>query len=102
MYLLGNKYLLDDQGYKGQTNLLTPYLMEETLKKELFNILLSQTRVKIECVFGQLKWKFACLSKRPDLKPNEIVDVVQACVFYGTLVSLLGTINVQSQEIRHG
>ena len=63
MHVLGSKYLIGDQGYKCQTNLLTPYPTEESLKKEHFNISLSQTRVKFECVFGQLKWKFACLQK---------------------------------------
>ena len=81
LHLLGNKYIIGDQGYKCQTNLLTPYPMEETAKKEHFNISLLQTRVKVECVFGQLKCKFACLAKRPDLKPDEMVHVVRACVF---------------------
>ena len=81
MHVLGSKYLIGDQGYKCQTNLLTPYPTEESLEKEHFNISLSQTRVKVECVFGQLKRKFACLLKRPDLKPNAMVDVVHACVF---------------------
>ena len=33
-HLLGNYYLLGDQGYKCQTNLLTPYGSEETEGKE--------------------------------------------------------------------
>ena len=33
-HLLGKFYLLGDQGYKCQTNLLTPYPTEETEQKE--------------------------------------------------------------------
>ena len=62
-HLLGNKYLVGDQGNKCQANLQSPYPTEETAKKEHFNISLSQTRDKVECVFGQLKRKFACLTK---------------------------------------
>ena len=80
-HLLGNKYLVGDQGYRCQANLLSPYPTEETAKKEHFNIALSQTQVKVECVFGQLKRKFACLSKRPDLDPKQMITVIRACVF---------------------
>ena len=37
LHLLGNKYLVGDQGYKCQTNLLTPYPTKENAKKEHFN-----------------------------------------------------------------
>ena len=33
-HLLGNYYIIGDQGYKCQTNLLTPYASEETEGKE--------------------------------------------------------------------
>ena len=46
-----------------------------------FNISLSQTCVKVECVFGQLKQKFACLTKRPDIDPLHMVTVIHACIF---------------------
>ena len=46
-----------------------------------FNICLSKTRVKVKCVFGMMKRKFACLMKRPDLSVNMMVEVVKACVF---------------------
>ena len=32
-------------------------------------------------MFGQIKRKFACLLKRPDLNPKEMVSVVHTCVF---------------------
>ena len=46
-----------------------------------FNISLSQTRVKVECMFEQLKREFACLTKRPDLEPHHMVTVIRACIF---------------------
>ena len=81
LHLMGKYYLLGDQGYKCQTNLLTPYPTEESDEKEYYNLMLSKTRVKVECVFGQVKRKFACLSKRPDLSPFMMVQVVKACAF---------------------
>ena len=53
-----------------------------------FNISLSRTRVKVECVFGQLKRKFQCLSKRPDYDPTVMIKVIKSCIFlwnYGLL-----------------
>ena len=43
--------------------------------------MISKTRVKVECVFGQVKGKFACLSKCPDYQPDDMVHVVKACFF---------------------
>ena len=88
LHLLGKYYLLGDQGYKCQANLLTPYATEDTDAKEYYNICLSKTRVKVECIFGQLKHKFAVLSKRPDISPVMMIQVVKACAFlwnYGLL-----------------
>ena len=81
LHMMGKYYLLGDQGYKCQANLLTPYATEETDEKEHYNLILSKTRVKVECVFGQFKRKFACLSKRPDVSPFMMVHVVRACAF---------------------
>ena len=46
-----------------------------------FNICLSKTRVRVECVFGQMKRKFACLTKRPDYRPEQMVNIIKACCF---------------------
>ena len=46
-----------------------------------YNICLSKTRVKVKCIFGMMKQKFACLSKHPDLSTNMMCEVVKACVF---------------------
>ena len=53
-----------------------------------FNLSLSRTRVKVECVFGQLKRKFQCLCKRPDYSPNQMISIIKSCIFlwnYGLL-----------------
>ena len=53
-----------------------------------YNISLSHTRVKVECVFGQMKRKFQCLTKCPDYDPSVMVTVIKACIFlwnYGLL-----------------
>ena len=45
--------------------------------------------MKVECVFRQLKYKFACLSKRPDYDPVQMVPIIKACIFlwnFGLLV----------------
>ena len=45
-------------------------------------------RVKVECVFGQLKRKFQCLCKRPDYSPNQMISIIKLCIFlwnYGLL-----------------
>ena len=54
-HLLGNKFLIGDLGYQCMANLLTPYAVDDTDEKEYFNTCLSQTHVKDECVFGQMK-----------------------------------------------
>ena len=82
---MGKYYLIGDQGYKCQTNLLTPYATEE-----YYNLMLAKTRVKVECVFGQVKRKFACLSKRPDISPYMMVQVVKACGFLWNFGLLCG------------
>ena len=46
-----------------------------------FNRCLSQTRVKVECVFGQWKKKFPVLTKKPDLNPVTMCKIVRACAF---------------------
>ena len=46
-----------------------------------FNLCHSQTRAKIECVFGQMKRKFPCLKKEPEYDAGTMVKVVRACVF---------------------
>ena len=53
-----------------------------------FNLSLSRTRVKVECVFGQLKRKFQCLTKRPDYAPSDMINIIKSCIFlwnYGLL-----------------
>ena len=46
-----------------------------------FNECLSKTRVKVECIFRQLKKKFQVLMKKPDYTPDMMCKIVRACSF---------------------
>ena len=79
-HLLGNKFILGDSGYQCMANLLTPYPVADT-EKEYFNTCLSQTCIKVECVFGQMKKKFQCLYRKPDYQPEAMCNIIRACCF---------------------
>ena len=81
--LLGEYYLLGDQGYKLQRNLLTPYPKSQAVTPPTiyYNECLSKTRVKIECVFGMLKNKFPCLVNPSHYQPEEVCDIIKSCIF---------------------
>ena len=46
-----------------------------------FNYCLSKTRVHVECVFGQMKWKFNCLKSTLQYQPDAVVNIIKACAF---------------------
>ena len=58
--LLSEYYLIGDQGYHLQANLLTPFPHSSPLTPQeiYYNECLSKTRVKVECVIGMLKKNF--------------------------------------------
>ena len=69
--------------------------MASKLKESLnlcfsFNIALSATRVKVECVFGQMKQKFCCLSKYPYYNPVQMVKIIKLCIFLWNFGLLVG------------
>ena len=47
-------------------------------------------RVKVECVFRQLKKKFQVLTKRPDYSPEMMCKIVHACSFLWNFGILTG------------
>ena len=91
--VLGKYYLLGDSGYTCQYNLLTPYpnyprKLDE--QQKYFNKCLSRTRVKVECVIGQIKNKFNCLKTTSHYQPEVVCDVIKSCAFlwnFGLLTS---------------
>ena len=88
--LLGQYYLIGDQGYQLQSNLLTPYPRSQELTRQQvhYNDCLSKTRVKVECVIGMLKKKFPVLRVTSHYQPDSVCDVIKACCFlwnYGLL-----------------
>ena len=91
--VLGKYYLLGDSGYSCQYSLLTPYarfpraLSEE---QKYYNKCLSKTHVKVECMIGQLKNKFACLKNTSHYQPEIVCHVIKACVFLWNFGLLTG------------
>ena len=88
--LLGEYYLIGDQGYQLQTNLLTPYPRSDPLTEQqiYYNDCLSKTRVKVKCVIGMIKRKFPCLTVASHYQPEVVCDIIKACCFlwnYGLL-----------------
>ena len=82
--ILGQYYLLGDQGYKCQTNLITPYSTwphKPSDEEAYFNECLAKTRVKVECVIGMWKKKFPVLAIPSHYQPEVLCDVIRACAF---------------------
>ena len=52
--------------------------MEE---EKWFNKCLSRTRVKVECVIGQLKNKFSCFQNTSHYQPEVVCNGIKACCF---------------------
>ena len=67
-------------------------------RRKYFNQCLAQTRVKVECVFGQLKKKFQCLTKRPDYQPKMMCQIIRSCAFLWNLGILCGDNKGYNQE----
>ena len=91
--VLGKYYLLGDAGYSCQYNLLTPYPRfpkKLTEEEKHYNKCLSKTRVKVECVIGQMKNKFACLKNTSHYQPDIVCNVIKACVFLWNFGLLTG------------
>ena len=81
--LLGQYYLIGDQGYRLQGNLLMPYPRSGVLTEQqiYYNECLSKTRVKVECVIGMLKKKFPCLGIAQHYQPSVVCQIIKACCF---------------------
>ena len=91
--ILGKYYLVGDAGYSCQYNLLTPYpryLVKPTEEEKYFNKCLARTRVKVECVIGQMKSKFACLKNTSHYQLEIVCNVIKACVFLWNFGLLTG------------
>ena len=92
--ILGKYYLLGDSGYCCQFSLLTPY--NKRLQRDLseeekwYNKCLSRTRVKVKCIIGQMKNKFACLQQTSHYQPPVVCNVIKACAFLWNFRLLTG------------
>ena len=72
-------YIIGDPAYP-----LTPFCMKEyqsckTNSEVLFNNILREARNPIECAFGRLKARWSILTRKIDLKLENIPIVVMAC-----------------------
>ena len=73
--------LLGDSAYPLEEFIMKPYANRSQMSEEekLFNNALSHSRVVVENVFGRLKGRFQCLSKRLDTSLENAVIIVSAC-----------------------
>ena len=73
--------LLGDSAYPLEEFIMKPYADRGQLSEEekSFNYALSRSRVVVENVFGRLKGRFQCLSKRLDTSVGNTVIIVSAC-----------------------
>ena len=73
-----------------------PIVMRKLCQKDFYCILnsynecLAKTRVKVECVFGQMKKKFQVLTKKPDYSLEMMCKIVCACSFLWNFGILTG------------
>lgn len=74
--------LVGDSGYKLRRWVMTPIQGNDlTDSEERYNRRQKRTRVKIECTFGILKKRFACLEKLR-LTPEFAAAVIKSCVIF--------------------
>ena len=76
-------YLLEDEGFQFQTDLLTPYLQygQLTELQIYYNDCLSKTKLELECVIDMMKKKVVYLTMPSHYQPEEVCGIIKACVF---------------------
>lgn len=71
--------LIGDNGYPLRSYLITPLLTCRTPQERRFNFALSNSRVKIENVFGIWKRRFPCLRNQLRFKISSTLHIIIAC-----------------------
>lgn len=71
--------LIGDNGYPFMSYLITPLLSCRTPQERRFNFALSNSRVKIENVFGIWKRRFPCLRNQLRFKISSTLHIIIAC-----------------------
>ena len=83
MNLAGEYYLLADEGFQFQTDLLTPYLQygQLTELQIYYNDCLSKTQLEVECVIDMMKKKLVYLTMSSHYQQEEECGIIKAGVF---------------------
>lgn len=72
-------HLIGDSAYPCRQYLMIPITNPTTNPEMQFNKSLSSTRMKIECAFGILKRRFACLDKKLATKLETSIAIIVSC-----------------------
>lgn len=72
-------HLLGDSGYPLKPFLMTPFLNPSNNAENKYNKAHSGTRMVIECCFGILKKRFACLDKKLNTKIETTISIIISC-----------------------
>lgn len=79
MSTLANVHLIGDSGYPCRPYLLTPFRVPHGAAQNRYNFSLSSTRMSVECCFGILKRRFACLSIPLRSNLNTSLSIIVSC-----------------------
>ena len=84
-------YLIGDPAYPLTPNCMKEYKSCKTNSQVIFNNLLREARNPIECAFGRLKARWSILTRKMDLKLENIPTVVRLALFSTTIVKSIMT-----------
>lgn len=72
-------HVLGDSGYPLKTYLLTPFGNPHTAAEIRYNNAQSRTRMRVECTFGILKRRFACLDSKLRTQLQTTIATIISC-----------------------
>lgn len=88
-YMLPYFFIADD-AFALKSWLMKPFSRHgASVPNKCFNYRLSRARIRIECTFGILKARFACLKRGMSQSVDNITVIVQACIVLHNLTRVL-------------